>query len=172
MEKPDWVNDDKLRTWNNGWTIGYYALLFLTFPSGFILGFNRNPSNYVLLIIGIVIFYSVYELILLSYTRVTYLNGNLEFKRPLLKFSLLFRNKNNKMRIRPDEWTEVYRYWHKGGTAYYFRNNDSDAYFVSAEGLTIFYSDLGALFSHGVKITNAFPRDAKRRMRKVQGRVM
>jgi hypothetical protein len=70
------------------------------------------------------------------------------------------------MLIRPDEWTEVYRYWFKGGTAYYFRNKGTDAYFVSAEGLTILYSDLGGLFTNGVKIINVFPRDAKRRMKK------
>ncbi len=168
----DWVNDDQLRTWNNAWIIGYYALFLLIFPAGFINAFIHNPTNYGLLIAGIVLFYAIYELVLFSYIRVSYLNGELEFRRPLRKCSLFFRKKNNRMRIRPDEWTEVYRYWYKGGTAYYFRNNDRDAYYVSAEGLSVLYSDLGVLFSHGVKIINARPRDAKRRLKKEErGRV-
>lgn len=166
MEKPGWVNDDKIRTWNNARMIAYYALFFLIFPAGLINGFVRNPTNHVLLIIGIGLFYLVYELILGSYVRVTYLNGDLEFIKPLRKFSPLFRKKNNRMRIRPDEWTEVYRYWFKGGTAYYFRNNGTDAYFVSAEGLTSLYIDLVNLFSHGVKQMSGYPTEVKRRMRR------
>ena len=166
MEKQDWVNDNQERRWNNSLMIGYYALLSLIFPTGFILAFVRHPANYLLLIIGIVLFYVIYEWILSSYIRVSYLNGSLEFKRPLLKCSLLFRKKNRKLCIHPDEWTEVYRYWYKGGTAYYFRNNGNDAYFISAEGLNSLYVDLGGLFSHGVKITGDFPREAKWRMKK------
>jgi|GEM_PF-6529751 len=166
MKEPDWINDNKVWVWNNALAIGFNALFFLIFPAGLINGFVRNPTNYALLIAGIILFYVIYEWGLFSYIRVTYHKGELEFKKPLRKYSILFRKKDYKMLISPDEWTEVYRYWVKGGTAYYFRNNGTDAYFVSAEGLTFLYKDLVNLFSHGVKQMSGYPTEVKRRMRR------
>lgn len=165
MEKPDWINDDKMRTWNNAFTIGFNSLLFSMFPVIFFIGFIERQS-FASLITAIILWYLIYELAVFSFIRIYYQNGELEFRKPLRSYSLLFRKKNHRKRIRPDEWTEVHCYSYKGSTSYYFRNGRTAAYFVSVDGLSFFYSDLDVLFSRRFKRTDDFPRETKRRMKK------
>lgn len=97
--------------------------------------------------------------------QVYYLNGELIFLRPLRKFSFFFRKRTRLIRIHPDEWTEVYRHGFKGGTAYYFRNGRTAAYFVKADGLSHFYHYLDTLFPQRVKETDDFPMDIRRKLK-------
>lgn len=173
MEKQDWIHDNQERRWSNAFTMGFNAILFSTFGGMFIYNFIQNTGYYGSLIVGMIIRYLVFEITVNAYLRVHYLNGELVFLRPLRKFSLFFRKRNQLMRIRPDEWTEVYLHSFKGGTAYYFRNEQTAAYFVKADGLSNFYGYLDTLFPNRVKRTDEFPMDMRRRLKKAEpGRVI
>ena len=166
MEKPDFITDGQERTWSNAFTMGFNSLLFLAFGGMFIYNVIRNPAYYGSLIAGLIIWYLVFEITVNAYIRVHYLDGELVFQRPLRKFSFFFRKRNQQIRIRPDEWTEVYRHGFKGGTAYYFRNGRTAAYFVKADGLSNFYNYLDTLFPNRVKKTDNFPMDIGRKLKK------
>lgn len=166
MGKPDWVNDNKVWVWNNALTILFNVLLSSIFPVLCIVSFIRSPKSYGFLIAAIIPWYLIYELGVYTYIRVVYQNGVLEFRKPLRKYSLLFRKKDQKILIYPDEWTEVYRRSYKGSTSYYFRNNQTAAYFVKADGLNFLYSDLDVLFPQRVRMLQEFPGEIRRRLKK------
>lgn len=166
MEKPDYIIDDQERTWSNAFSLGTSSLILCGFPLLFFIGFLHSGSI-ASLITGIILLYGVYELTIFSFIRVFYLNGVLEFRKPLRKYCLLFRKKHQSLHIRPDEWTEVYRHSFKGGTAYYFRNGRTAAYFINADGLSNFYQYLDTLFPNRVKKTDDFPIGMRRKLRKV-----
>jgi hypothetical protein len=165
MEKPDYLIDNQERTWSNAFTMGFNLLLFLAFGGMFIYNFIRNPAYYGSLIAGLIIWCLVFELTVNAYIRVYYLDGELVFLRPLCKFSFFFRKRTRLIRIRPDEWTEVYRHGFKGGTAYYFRNGRTAAYFIKADGLSNFYGYLDTLFPKRVKKTDSFPMSMRRKLK-------
>lgn len=166
MEKPDFITDGQERTWSNAFTMTFNSMLFLAFGGMFIYNVIRNPAYYGSLIVGLIIWYLVFEIAVNTYIRVYYLDGELVFLRPLRKFSFFFRKRTQLIRIRPDEWTEVYRHGFKGGTAYYFRNGRTAAYFIKADGLSNFYQYLDTLFPKRVKETDEFPMDIRRRLKK------
>lgn len=149
--------------------------MFLLFAFGglFIYSVILGTGGAGSLIAGLMIWYFGIEMTGNAYMRIHYLDGELVFLKPLRKFSLFFRKKNRCLRIHPNEWTEVYRHGFKGGTAYYFRNGRTAAYFVKADGLNNFYGDLDTLFPTRVKKTDDFPMDIRRRLRKEDpGRVI
>lgn len=165
MEKPDWVNDDQLRVWSNAWSIGIKAIILCMIPGIFFISFIEK-GYYASLIFGIICLYLFYELTVHSFIRIMYLNGELDFRKPLSKYSLFFRKKEHHLRIKPNEWTEVYSYSFRDGYSHYFRNERTAAYFVTTDGLSNFSQDLNKLFRKRVKETDDFPRDLKRKLRK------
>jgi hypothetical protein len=166
MEKPDYITDNQERTWSNAFSVLFPVFLFFTFGGLFIGSFIQHTGGSGFLITGIVGWYFSFEVTVNAYMRVYYLNGELVFLRPLRKFSIIFRKRNYKVHIRPDEWTEVYRHGFRGGTAYYFRNGSTAAYFVKADGLSNFYMDLPDLFPNRLKKTDNFSMHIGPRLRK------
>ena len=163
------MNNNKVYVWNNFALIIFNSLLFGILPVSMIWAFITNPKYIHALWIGIVLLWLIYELFVYTYVRATLQDGILSFERPLGKYRLLlFRKRTGKMTIHPDEWTEVYRYYFKGGSSYYFRKDKTAAYFVSVDGFRFFYDDLETLFPGKVKQTDDFPRDTKKRLRKVE----
>lgn len=166
MEIPDYLIDDQERTWSNAFSVLFPVFLFFAFGGLFMGMFIQHTGWYGHLVTGIAVWYFTFEITVNAYIRVYYLNGELVFLRPLRKLSIFFRKRNSQIRIHPDEWTEVYRHGFKGGTAYYFRNGRTAAYFVKADGLSNFYSYLDTLFPNRVKKTDNFPMDIGRRLKK------
>jgi hypothetical protein len=166
MEKPDFITDGQERTWSNSFSVLFPVFLFFAFGGLFMGMFIQHTGWYGYLVTGIVVWYFTFEITVNAYIRVYYLDGELVFLRPLRKFSFFFRKRTQLIRIRPDEWTEVYRHSFKGGTAYYFRNGRTAAYFIKADGLSNFYQYLDTLFPKRVKETDEFPMDIRRRLKR------
>nr|WP_294860489.1 hypothetical protein [uncultured Fluviicola sp.] len=166
------IKDNRVYVWNNLLNITFNTLFFAFFPVGLIWVFIDDTKHIQALWVGIVLLWLVYELFVYTYIRATLRDGVLFFERPLGKYGFLFRRRTRQMTIHPDDWTEVYRYSFKGGTAYYFRKDKTAAYFVSADGFRFFYDDLERLFPGKVKHTDDFPREMRKKLRKKErGRV-
>lgn len=166
MKEPAWRNDDQLRTWTNGLWIGIGTAWLLILPVGSLLIFFNEPVYVHALWVGITLLGFMYELVVNAFIRITYLNGVLEFERPLRKYSLLFRKRKRKLTIRPDEWTELYWYSRKNSFTYYFRKGQTAAYFVSGDGFTLLRRKLEKLFPGRLKTSLDFPKATRKRLKK------
>ncbi len=172
MKEPDWIMDDQLRSWNNGGLICLNTATFLILPIGLITAFIDNPKYIHALWIGIILLYLLYELGMNTYIRITYLNGDLKFERPLRKYSLFARKKPRQLLIRADEWTDLYWFSPRNSFAYYFRNDHTAAYFAAGDGFTSLHRKLEKLFPGRLKTSLDFPRETKKRLKKAEpGRV-
>lgn len=155
-----------MRTWTNIWSIGLQTAMLAIFPISLLVAFINNPEYIHALWIGIVLLYFLYELFVYSYTKAHYLNGVLEFERSIRTYSLFPWKKNEQLVIRPDEWTELYKYSFKMTEVYYFRNDRSSAYFVTVEGMGGLYREMGKLFASRAKSSLDFPKETKKRLKK------
>jgi hypothetical protein len=166
------MNNNQGRTWNNRFTMIYYSLCFGIFPVGLISVFINDTKYIHALWIGIVLLWLVYELTVYSYIRVTLRDKILLFERPLARYGLLFRKRTRRMTIHPDDWTEVYSYTNRGSYSYYFRKDQTAAYFVLMDGIRLFDNELADLFPGRKKHVSDFPRAMKRKLRRAEpGRV-
>ncbi len=141
-------------------------LLFVPLFPGAIISLVLLKHLIIGLLCLIVLIWLMYEMICNILVTVTVEERTIRVQKPLRKNSILSCKKHHELIIEDEDWDQLYCHTYKGGTTFYFRREQSAAYYFAADSMSRLKIELKKHFPEKKIADDWRPLDVVRALRK------